>query len=130
MPPAAVKAYRDLVCYEWAKAIARSAGFEGNFRFIMDKMKKLRAGELHMSEIIREDLLMAVQGWRKCVYCGASGSLSKDHLIPTSKGGKDIIENIVPSCRGCNSSKGGRDVLEWYHSRKIPIFPGLSGAST
>lgn len=125
MPPAAVKTYRDLVYYEWAKAIARSAGFGENYRFIMDRMKKLRAGELRMSDLVREDLLMAVQGWRECIYCGAKGSLSKDHLIPLSRGGRDTIENIVPCCRGCNSSKGDRDVLEWYRWRGDVRIPRL-----
>ena len=60
MPPSAVKTYRDLVCYEWAKAIARSSGMRINFAFIMDRMLKLRTGELQMSDLVREDRLLAV----------------------------------------------------------------------
>lgn len=29
-----------------------------------------------------------------------------DHIIPTSRGGKDSIENMVLSCQSCNSAKG------------------------
>ena len=125
MPPPAVKTYRDLVCYEWAKTIARSSGFKDNFAFIMSKMTKLRTGELHMSEIVREDRLLAVEGFRECAYCGSTDALSWDHLVPSSKGGPNTISNQVPACRGCNSSKGDRDVLEWYRTRKGVYLPRL-----
>jgi hypothetical protein len=38
MPPAMVKTYRDLVYYEWAKTIARSAGMKDKFAFIIDRI--------------------------------------------------------------------------------------------
>lgn len=40
-----------------------------------------------------------------CAYCGKSKKLTKDHIIPLSKGGTDYIENIQPLCRNCNSKK-------------------------
>ncbi|QDV25865.1 HNH endonuclease [Aureliella helgolandensis] len=48
-----------------------------------------------------------------CCYCGATTSLSIDHLIPRIKGGEDYSDNLVWACKSCNSSKRDRDLLEW-----------------
>ena len=50
-----------------------------------------------------------------CAYCGVTTEhLYRDHVQPTSRGGPDIPENIVPACQRCNSSKGARPVWDWY----------------
>lgn len=40
-----------------------------------------------------------------CVYCHETKPLTMDHVIPLSRGGRHSIENIVPACLSCNSSK-------------------------
>jgi 5-methylcytosine-specific restriction endonuclease McrA len=52
----------------------------------------------------------------KCAYCGKEltiSTLTKDHLIPTSKGGKHIWENVVACCKDCNSSKSDDTSKKW-----------------
>ncbi len=44
-----------------------------------------------------------------CLYCGvehAVKDLSRDHVIPTSRGGRDRWTNCVTACRRCNNRKG------------------------
>lgn len=48
-----------------------------------------------------------------CVYCGATGELTLDHVIPQSRGGSDTPENLVLACKSCNCSKGARTPNEW-----------------
>ncbi len=46
-----------------------------------------------------------------CQYCGhrfPRTELNLDHVIPRSRGGLSIWENIVCSCHVCNRRKGGR----------------------
>lgn len=121
MPPSAVKTYEDLVCYEYAKLIAAAADMQGNYGFIMERMKKLQQGDIEMSDVVREDRYTVEQGMEECIYCGATENLTFDHLIPVSEGGPDIISNQVPACQSCNSSKGSRDVIEWYQERDTSI---------
>ena len=50
-----------------------------------------------------------------CMYCGSNGSsehLTRDHIIPTSKGGLDIWTNVVASCKRCNSHKSDKTLKE------------------
>lgn len=44
-----------------------------------------------------------------CLYCGESfpgSSLTRDHVMPTSRGGADCWENVVAACKSCNNRKG------------------------
>lgn len=46
-----------------------------------------------------------------CLYCGRQyhrGTLTRDHVQPVSRGGRDIWENVVTACFHCNSRKGNR----------------------
>lgn len=46
-----------------------------------------------------------------CLYCGnhfARGGLTRDHVVPLSRGGRDCWENVVTACLACNVKKGGR----------------------
>nr|WP_119718698.1 HNH endonuclease [Lysobacter tabacisoli] len=46
-----------------------------------------------------------------CLYCGNEfhrPHLTRDHVLPVSKGGRDVWENVVAACFHCNSRKGNR----------------------
>ena len=50
----------------------------------------------------------------RCCYCSKDDVLEQDHFIAFSKGGAYAVENIVPACKSCNSSKGDNDFKDWY----------------
>jgi hypothetical protein len=46
-----------------------------------------------------------------CMYCGkrfTSGELSREHVTPLSRGGRDKWNNVVTACKRCNNHKAGR----------------------
>ncbi len=112
MPPPYVKTIREELLYEYAKLISRSAMKKINYKFVSDRFKALRNGEITMSGTIRE--------WQKeqelpkeCVFCGSKENLQTDHLIPRSRGGGDSADNMVLSCPKCNDSRGDKGVFVW-----------------
>lgn len=46
-----------------------------------------------------------------CLYCGQRHprrDLSRDHVTPLSRGGRDAWNNVVTACKRCNNHKAGR----------------------
>ena len=57
----------------------------------------------------------------KCVYCNESIELNQaigDHMIPHSRGGRTIYENLAVSCKDCNSMKSSLPWDGWVHAVK------------
>ncbi|HNP58414.1 MULTISPECIES: HNH endonuclease [unclassified Gordonia (in: high G+C Gram-positive bacteria)] len=48
-----------------------------------------------------------------CAYCGESGPLTMDHVVPISRGGRHSIGNVVPACGPCNFGKHTSLAIEW-----------------
>ena len=44
-----------------------------------------------------------------CQFCNSINDLTLDHIIPKSKGGEDLLENLQLLCRSCNTKK--KDIL-------------------
>ena len=44
----------------------------------------------------------------RCVYCGSTENLQLDHIIPFSKGGATILENLQLLCQKCNLEKSNQ----------------------
>ena len=46
-----------------------------------------------------------------CMYCGRSFSdylLTRDHVVPLSRGGRNCWSNVVTACKSCNHAKEAR----------------------
>lgn len=62
-----------------------------------------------------------------CQYCGAVAE-NLDHVVPRSRGGGHTWENVVASCRRCNTRKGDRLPSEaGYRLLHPPGLPGRFG---
>lgn len=81
-----VKRHPDLISHLKARRYARERNAKGSHSLI----------EWQLLKIAYEN---------KCAFCGENKKLTKDHVIPLSKGGSDFIENIQPLCKNCNSKK-------------------------
>ncbi len=58
-----------------------------------------------------------------CQYCGGAfraEALTFDHLVPRSRGGRTVWDNVVTACEPCNLRKGHRLSRE---SRVFPLRP-------
>lgn len=76
----------------------------------------LVAGTMSMRSLYDDERIkMTVP--QACCYCGATGQLTVDHLIPRIRGGPDEADNLVWACRPCNISKNSRDLLVWGASK-------------
>jgi hypothetical protein len=132
MPPRHVQTVRELIYWQYAELIAKAAGFGGNYGFITSRYKKLLSGEMKSSSSLRDHLKELEHG-NVCAYCGSGSSLSADHIIPVSRAGVDprisklldSADNCVCACKKCNSSKGDRDVFEWYGKDRAEEIPKL-----
>ncbi|WP_370462981.1 HNH endonuclease [Nocardiopsis sp. FR26] len=52
-----------------------------------------------------------------CHWCGDPATTA-DHLVPRSLGGSTTLDNYVPSCRPCNSSR--QDNPDWIPPNQRP----------
>lgn len=69
--------------------------------------------------------LAEAQNWR-CAYCGEKmteelgqrRTVTADHIIPRSKGGKDDAKNLVAACYRCNTNRGSTDAYVYFEARQ------------
>ena len=56
-----------------------------------------------------------------CQYCPGEAE-SIDHVVPRSRGGQHVWENVVASCRPCNAAKEDRLLSETHLTLRRPPF--------
>ena len=60
------------------------------------------------------------EAWGGCAYCGATGkALQRDCVLAISRGGRYTLENIVPACGSCNTSKCNDEVTAWLRRKRL-----------
>lgn len=62
----------------------------------------------------------------QCAYCSEPGGSGQfDHVIPLSRGGPHVIENLVACCSRCNSLKARQTPEEWGRLPKLHPFKSV-----
>jgi hypothetical protein len=93
--------HNKLVSAEW---VSRNREKKNQHNALRRALRRNAEGSFTLDEW--EDLKRA-NGY-KCLSCGGeepSVRLTRDHIIPLSKGGTNFISNIQPLCLSCNSRK-------------------------
>ncbi|MCP5180813.1 MAG: HNH endonuclease [Pseudomonadales bacterium] len=71
-----------------------------------------------------------VRDGNTCLYCGQhyrDGDLTRDHVVPGSRGGRDQWDNVVAACRRCNHLKGNRLLEECgFELLALPYAPNFA----
>jgi len=59
-----------------------------------------------------------------CQYCGSTGDMTFDHVVPRARGGKTVWENVVAACGPCNLAKGSKMLAQTrLRLRRAPRRP-------
>jgi hypothetical protein len=130
MPDREVTCIRDIIYYQYAKIIAKSAFHFNNGReakkeeygFIKERFRGLKDERISWADILREDW-QQVETQRECIYCGSTENIQREHLVPqslricnrcSSCDHIQAIHNQVWACKNCNDTKGTKGLYEFY----------------
>jgi hypothetical protein len=108
-----------LACVTW---IPRSSTISGSGTRITLGLRRLaatrrrarRRGAVGFHTSDEWKALQAAHGGL-CAYCRLRPGVTKDHIVPLSRGGSDWIENIAPACRSCNARKRDLSVRDFVN---------------
>ena len=60
------------------------------------------------------------EAWGGCAYCGKTDdAMQRDCVLALSRGGRYTLDNIVPACRSCNTSKWHDEVTSWLRRKRL-----------
>jgi 5-methylcytosine-specific restriction endonuclease McrA len=83
------------------------------------KRRKLRMARVE-HDLSAEQWTALISAWGGCAYCGESGKpLHRDCVLALSRGGRYTLENIVPACGSCNTSKCNDEVTGWLRRKRL-----------
>ncbi len=98
---------------EAAQAQLRAERFSMDVPLVIRLVSYVRIPRRLTLPLTRRTIL--ARDYYSCQYCGAQpgkSSLTVDHVVPRSRGGKNTWENVVSACAPCNQRKGGRTPAE------------------
>ena len=71
-------------------------------------------------DLTQEQWTALQAAWGGCAYCGETDKpLQRDCILPISRGGRYTVENVVPACSSCNTSKCNDEVTGWLRRKRL-----------
>jgi 5-methylcytosine-specific restriction endonuclease McrA len=71
-------------------------------------------------DLTDEQWIALKAAWGGCAYCGATDKpLQRDCILPISRGGRYTLDNVVPACATCNTSKCNDEVTGWLRRKRL-----------
>lgn len=107
----------------WKGGISKQKGYESTIQQNREARKKGNGGSY------------SIQEWNElkekfnymclcCKRCEPEITLTADHILPISKGGRNDISNLQPLCKSCNSRKFTKHIdyiSQYYEVKEIKI---------
>ena len=92
----------------------------GRTRKAMYARRRKRRLDRVDNDLSEEQWRALKEAWGGCAYCGATATaLQRDCVLALSRGGRYTIENVVPACRSCNTSKCNEEVTTWMRRKRL-----------
>jgi 5-methylcytosine-specific restriction endonuclease McrA len=83
------------------------------------RKRKRRLGAVD-NDLTAEQWAAIKEAWNGCAYCGATNRpVQKDCVMAISRGGRYTIDNVVPACASCNTSKCNDEVTGWLRRKRL-----------
>lgn len=74
---------------------------------LSEEEKRVSGPPRHILKSVREEVMR--RDGLVCGYCKATcGPFHLDHIIPVSRGGKSVADNLIVACAPCNLAKSAR----------------------
>jgi len=79
--------------------------------------RRIRMMDNGVFEVSKRDIKKLLSN--KCVFCGKSGNITIDHVIPLARGGRHSVGNLMALCWSCNASKQDKTFMEFRLAKMV-----------
>jgi 5-methylcytosine-specific restriction endonuclease McrA len=102
------------------EVVFRSRGLSVPAPLSIAMMRYVRLPASYYGRAPLSNASLFVRDGERCAYCRRSRRelaslglvLTRDHVLPRSRGGADVWENVVAACQACNCRKGAHTPAE------------------
>jgi 5-methylcytosine-specific restriction endonuclease McrA len=76
--------------------------------------------DLAVNDLTAEQWAALKDAWNGCAYCRAiDAPMQRDCVLAISRGGRYTVDNVVPACASCNTSKCNEEVTTWLRRKRL-----------